>query len=129
MNTKGPLKVKIEWKDFSARGLQEQLQREIPELHSGAISLNILRAKKQPDALALDPAIVVAMITGGATVIAALVNALAVLSAKKGVGRNVHVCLPDGSRLDFPATLEPAQIDAIVAALQRAENARIVISE
>lgn len=129
MNIQDTVRVEIEWKALSATSLRNELQREIPELERSSVSLKVPRSKRQPDALALDPTFVVGLITGGASVLAAAITALASMLAKKEPKSNVVVSLPDGTKLHFPATLSPAQIDAIVSTLERARSARITVCE
>lgn len=126
MSPGNPLKVEIEWQGVSPRNLVGQLRQELPEIHRRSVSLHVPSSRRQPDSLALDPTIAVALITGGASVLVAIISALVTLMVQRGGGR-VLVSLPDGTKLEFPTALTSAQVDEIVAALQRSQGGRIII--
>jgi hypothetical protein len=88
--------------------------------------------RQQPaSAVRIEPVITVALITGGATVLAAVIAALAPLvrDAAKDTPRKIVVYCVDGTKVDVPANMPPEQVEKVLKNTCAGAAKRILITE
>jgi hypothetical protein len=126
MSQSRPFKLEIDCQGIGAQAAVEELKRALPEPHRRDVALDVPPSRRQPDGLALDPAMIVALISGGTTVLAATISALVTIVVQRGA-RKMILSRADGTKLEVPVPLSAAQTTVIMAAMQGGESARIVI--
>jgi hypothetical protein len=74
-----------------------------------------------------EPAVLVALISSGASVITTLIMALVAL-AKSNRGGKIVIVSRDGERVEMPASADPKNVEEAVSTLQRLDRPRIILT-
>jgi hypothetical protein len=119
--TDGPVRIQIDFHNLNVASARAELQRDMPA------GVTIASEPRNPkDALALDSAVSVALIMGGAQVLGAFVTGLLGFLSRH---RDSKIVLQKGDlRLEFPAETAPQQRGELLAQLEALDRPRIIIA-